>query len=178
MFSLKRASNLNSALNNFRISTGRNVSSFDKREVKQISKRSWSKIALVSIGLPGSLFFAYYQLALDNQEKRRVRVHIESVGRAVRSVKVGLQIVTDYKWNLYGLTKEDDGYAKIIKGCHSRSAEVLVKTCIANGGMYVKLGQGLSMMNHILPKEFYLTLRKLQNEALRSEGNDVNNLLN
>jgi len=176
MFSLKRASNLNSALNNFRISTGRNVSSFDKREVKQISKRSWSKIALVSIGLPGSLFFAYYQLALDNQEKRRIRVHIESVGRAIRSVKVGLQIVTDYKWNLYGLTKEDDGYAKIIKGCHSRSAEVLVKTCIANGGMYVKLGQGLSMMNHILPKEFYLTLRKLQNEALRSEGNDIDNL--
>ena len=57
-----------------------------------------------------------------------------------------------------------------------RSAELLVKTCIANGGMYVKLGQGLSMMNHILPKEFYQTLRKLQNEALRAEGNDIDNL--
>lgn len=42
--------------------------------------------------------------------------------------------------------------------------------------MYVKLGQGLSMMNHILPKEFYQTLRKLQNEALRAEGNDIDNL--
>ena len=42
--------------------------------------------------------------------------------------------------------------------------------------MYVKLGQGLSMMNHILPKEFYLTLRKLQNEALRSEGTDIDSL--
>ena len=49
----------------------------------------------------------------------------------------------------------------------------MVETCIANGGIYVKLGQGLSTMNQILPEEFYLTLRKLQNEALRSEGADV-----
>ena len=39
--------------------------------------------------------------------------------------------------------------------------------------MYVKMGQGLSTMNHILPKEYYTTLRKLQNEALRSKGADV-----
>lgn len=49
----------------------------------------------------------------------------------------------------------------------------MVETCIANGGIYVKLGQGLSTMNQILPEEFYLTLRKLQNEALRVEGTDV-----
>lgn len=50
----------------------------------------------------------------------------------------------------------------------------MVKVCIANGGLYVKMGQACSTMNHILPKEFYTTLRKLQSEALRSEGNDVN----
>jgi len=48
-----------------------------------------------------------------------------------------------------------------------------VDTCIQNGGMYVKMGQGLSTMNHVLPKEYYTTLRKLQNEALRSKGTDV-----
>ena len=62
---------------------------------------------------------------------------------------------------------------KAIKGCHQRAADILVKTCILNGGMYVKMGQGLSTMNHILPKEFYTTLRKLQNEALRGTGTDV-----
>lgn len=49
----------------------------------------------------------------------------------------------------------------------------MVKACIANGGLYVKLGQGLSTMNQILPEEYYLTLRTLQNQALRSEGTDV-----
>ena len=43
--------------------------------------------------------------------------------------------------------------------------------------MYVKLGQGLSTMNQILPKEYYVTLRSLQSEALRSTGNDVNKIL-
>lgn len=106
MLCLKRASNLNSTLQNVRIITGRNASSLNKSEaIKPITKRSWSKIALISIGIPSSLLFSYYHLALDNQEKRRVRVNIQSVGRAVSSVKVGLQIVADYKWNLYGLTK-------------------------------------------------------------------------
>lgn len=49
----------------------------------------------------------------------------------------------------------------------------MVTTAILNGGMYVKMGQGLSTMNHVLPKEFYTTLRCLQTEALRTKGNDV-----
>ena len=35
------------------------------------------------------------------------------------------------------------------------------------------MGQGLSTMNQILPKEYYNTLRSLQSEALRTKGNDV-----
>jgi hypothetical protein len=50
----------------------------------------------------------------------------------------------------------------------------MVQACIANGGLYVKLGQGLSTMNQVLPEDFYLPLRKLLNEALRSEGTEVN----
>jgi aarF domain-containing kinase len=69
--------------------------------------------------------------------------------------------------------KDGEEYNKIIKECHQRSADKLVKACILNGGMYVKMGQGLSTMNQILPKEFYVTLRSLQSEALRSTGNDV-----
>lgn len=140
-------------------------------------KRPWkkTKVTLISIGLYSSLFYAYYKTQ-HILEQRRIRVFIESLGRLIRSCTVGLMIVTDYKYNLQGLDKDDDIYKKAIKECHLRTAEILVKTCIANGGMYVKLGQGLSMMNHILPKEFYLTLRRLQNEALRAEGNDIDDL--
>ena len=69
--------------------------------------------------------------------------------------------------------KNQEEYDEKIKGCHMRAALRLVDACIANGGMYVKMGQGLSTMNHILPKEYYLTLRKLQTEALPSHGVEV-----
>ena len=71
------------------------------------------------------------------------------------------------------IQKDSEEYNTAIKGCHLRAAHRLVDTCVQNGGLYVKLGQGLSTMNHILPKEFYLTLRSLQNEALRTRGNEV-----
>jgi aarF domain-containing kinase len=38
------------------------------------------------------------------------------------------------------------------------------------------MGQGLSTMNHILPKEYYTTLKALQSEALRTKGNDIDQL--
>ena len=69
--------------------------------------------------------------------------------------------------------KDSEEYNKAIKGCHLRAAQNMVDGCISNGGLYVKLGQGLSTMNQILPEEYYKTLRTLQNEALRTEGNDV-----
>ena len=74
---------------------------------------------------------------------------------------------------MWGLNEESEEYDKNIKGCHKRAAERMVDACILNSGLYVKLGQALSTMNHILPSEFCLTLRALQNQALRQKGNDV-----
>ena len=43
-----------------------------------------------------------------------------------------------------------------------------------NGGLYIKLGQGLVSMNHILPKEYLSTLEVLQDKALHRKTNEVN----
>jgi aarF domain-containing kinase len=144
---------------------------------------------------PNAAYYLYYELALSSQEKRKVRVNIKSVGRAIRSFKEGAITALDYKWNLWRIDevqkkkkksnsfsnlptffciqKDSEEYTKIIKECHLRAANRMVKTCIQNGGLYVKIGQGASTMNHVLPKEFYVTLRRLQSEAIRSEGNEV-----
>ncbi|CAF0730942.1 unnamed protein product [Brachionus calyciflorus] len=127
-----------------------------------------------SILAGGSLL--YYEYKLTPHEKRKVRINVESVGRALRSFSIGLKIAFDYKWNLWGINEDSDEYNKNIKECHQRAADRLVDICIKNGGLYVKLGQGLSTMNHILPKEFYTTMRKLQSEALRSKGTDIDEL--
>ena len=48
---------------------------------------------------------------------------------------------------------------------HSRSAQRILATCLRNGGLYIKFGQGLVSMNHVLPKEYLDTLRVLQNQV-------------
>lgn len=45
---------------------------------------------------------------------------------------------------------------------HQRCADRLLAGCLANGGLYIKIGQGISAINHILPREYTETLTKLE----------------
>lgn len=53
-----------------------------------------------------------------------------------------------------------------MSACHQRAADALVSGAIYNGGLYVKLGQGLCSFNHLLPPEYIRTLRVLEDRAL------------
>lgn len=53
-----------------------------------------------------------------------------------------------------------------MSACHQRAADALVAGAISNGGLYVKLGQGLCSFNHLLPPEYIRTLRVLEDRAL------------
>lgn len=53
-----------------------------------------------------------------------------------------------------------------MSACHQRAADALVAGAIRNGGLYVKLGQGLCSFNHLLPPEYIQTLRVLEDKAL------------
>ena len=48
------------------------------------TKKIFGKIVLLLTVLPSGAFFTYYQLALNHQEKRKIRVKFESAGRAIR----------------------------------------------------------------------------------------------
>ena len=69
--------------------------------------------------------------------------------------------------------KDSTRYDELLRGCHKRAAELLLQGCLKNGGLYIKLGQGLVSMNHILPKEYLSTLEVLQDQALHRRGNEV-----
>lgn len=43
-----------------------------------------------------------------------------------------------------------------------RCADRILNGCLLNGGLYIKIGQGISAINHILPKEYIDTLRQLE----------------
>ena len=89
------------------------------------------------------------------------------------SAFTGLQISLDYWWTLHGLEENSDRYNELIKPCHQRSADRLYHGCIKHGGLFVKLGQGLASMNHILPEEYVTTLHKLEDQALVRRPNEV-----
>ena len=57
--------------------------------------------------------------------------------------------------------------------CHNRAALRILDGCLKNGGLYVKLGQGLVSMNHVLPKEYTSTLEILQDQVLHRGKDEV-----
>lgn len=54
---------------------------------------------------------------------------------------------------------------EVMEQCHQRAADRIVAGCLANGGLYVKLGQGLGSFNQILPRQYIDTLRVLQDQV-------------
>lgn len=64
-----------------------------------------------------------------------------------------------------------------MSACHQRAADALVAGAISNGGLYVKLGQGLCSFNHLLPPEYIRTLRVLEDRALKRGFQEVSPVL-
>ncbi|XP_020946123.1 uncharacterized aarF domain-containing protein kinase 5 isoform X3 [Sus scrofa] len=67
-------------------------------------------------------------------------------------------------------------YLEVMSACHQRAADALVAGAISNGGLYVKLGQGLCSFNHLLPPEYIRTLRVLEDRALTRGIQEVDEL--
>eukprot|EP00891_Asterochloris_glomerata_P006292 jgi/Astpho2/6292/e_gw1.00089.9.1_t len=63
----------------------------------------------------------------------------------------------DYKFSLQG--KEGEERQNAMNACHSRGAWQLQKLCFANGGIYIKLGQHVAQLDHLLPPEYVHTMR-------------------
>lgn len=89
--------------------------------------------------------------------------------RFLRSLKVAALITYDY----FLLKDDDPEYDVKIKVVHQISADRLLETCLKNGGLYIKVGQGFAAINHILPKEYTRTLAKLQDKCLPTNKRDV-----
>lgn len=77
---------------------------------------------------------------------------------------------------LYACGQNSPKYVEIMSACHQRAADALVAGAIRNGGLYVKLGQGLCSFNHLLPTEYIQTLRVLEDKALTRGFREVDEL--
>eukprot|EP00210_Caulerpa_lentillifera_P005305 g5068.t2 len=65
----------------------------------------------------------------------------------------------DYKTSLRNVRDEDER-ARVIKECHQRGANRLLALAFANGGIYIKLGQHIGQLYHLLPEEYVQTMQE------------------
>uniref|UniRef100_A0AC11EUR7 AarF domain containing kinase 5 n=1 Tax=Ovis aries TaxID=9940 RepID=A0AC11EUR7_SHEEP len=175
----------------------------------------WRK-ALLAAALGAPLLLGVRYLTAGAQERRRMRLVVDGVGRFSRSLRVGLQISLDYWWCtniilrgveevctcvlaspscacgvgmpggsrglpapipvLSACGQNSPRYLEVMSACHQRAADALVAGAISNGGLYVKLGQGLCSFNHLLPPEYIRTLRVLEDRALTRGFREVDEL--
>lgn len=78
--------------------------------------------------------------------------------RLTRDVYCACITLLDYKLlSLRSLDGDALEYAK--QECHQRGANRLLNLCFANGGIYIKLGQHIGMLDHLLPREYVLMMR-------------------
>lgn len=63
-----------------------------------------------------------------------------------------------------------------MKEIHQRSANRLLEGCLLNGGLYIKIGQGVAAINHILPVEYTDTLKLLEDKCLVRKTDEVKRL--
>ncbi|KXJ79918.1 hypothetical protein RP20_CCG027554 [Aedes albopictus] len=96
--------------------------------------------------------------------------------RFLRSLAIGISISVDYIWSLWGLDENGPNYEGIISQVHQRAADRILNGCLTNGGLYIKIGQGVAAMNHIIPKEYISTLKKLEDKCLPRKPGEVRKL--
>ncbi|XP_064364041.1 uncharacterized aarF domain-containing protein kinase 5 [Dromaius novaehollandiae] len=135
--------------------------------------------ALLGLGLALPLAGAWYARA-ERHQRRRLWLLLDGVGRFGRSLAVGVRISVDYWWTanvvLRGVDEASAAFKAGMSCCHQRAADRLVRGALRNGGLYIKLGQGLCSFNHLLPPEYVATLRVLEDRALQRGYREVDEL--
>ncbi|XP_062043835.1 uncharacterized aarF domain-containing protein kinase 5 isoform X2 [Lepus europaeus] len=154
--------------------------SFRSPPARALRRASLWRKALSGTVVAVPLLLGVRYFTSEPRERRRMRLTVDGIGRFGRSLRIGLLISLDYWWCtnvvLRGVEENSPGYMEVMSACHQRAADALVAGAISNGGLYVKLGQGLCSFNHLLPPEYIRTLRVLEDRALSRGFREVDEL--
>lgn len=94
----------------------------------------------------------------------------QKINRSALAGYVAFATFVDYK---YVLTYTDKSLGQV----HKRVADRWLWCVQQNGGLYTKLAQAVSSMNHVLPPEYLDTLKVIQDHAPTVDHNQVEQVL-
>jgi len=93
--------------------------------------------------------------------------------RSLRSFWVFTLITLDYKLSLHGMEYGTPVYRATRSKVHQRAAERMLWLANANKGIFIKAGQHIASLTHLLPPQYTDTLCVLQDKAPYVTFNDV-----
>jgi len=95
-------------------------------------------------------------------------------GRAAVAVgRIGL----DYRSTLSREYPGEAEYEAAKAECHTRAADRLLDLCLANGGVFIKVGQHIGALDYLLPDEYVSTMKILHHQVPKLPLEDVYSVL-
>ncbi|KAH8119414.1 ABC1-domain-containing protein [Phellopilus nigrolimitatus] len=119
--------------------------------------------------LVGGGFFLTYK---SNEPFRHTCLAAVRCSRIARAVVLG---AVDYKWTFAKNYGDEGKRMQAYSDCHTRSAHRVLKALLANGGIFIKLGQHMSSLV-VLPKEWTSAMRPLQDQCYPTPYEDLEGL--
>lgn len=113
----------------------------------------------------------------DSKRRERTMIATQGITRFTSACYECGRVAFDYRTNVDPIEKAD-GVGSVTglvarRACDKRSAERLLQFARKNGGVYAKLTQYISTLNHALPPEWTDTLSVMLNDAIPSPWHEV-----
>jgi predicted unusual protein kinase regulating ubiquinone biosynthesis (AarF/ABC1/UbiB family) len=121
---------------------------------------------LVGIGDPRSAPLRVSRPSPVDQAIRRYRARSENRWRFIRAYTTTFRVIGSYLWlfwkaKVLGRSYRDQNIAEV----HKRNARLVYETILQLQGLFIKVGQALSIMANFLPEAFRAELEGLQDQV-------------
>ncbi|KXN90583.1 ABC1 family protein C15C4.02 [Leucoagaricus sp. SymC.cos] len=133
----------------------------------RIKSKPWIYPAVTLLAV-GAGYYAYQ----NHQPFRHTCLAVVRCSRVAGAAILG---AIDYKLTFARRYGDEGQYVDAVSCCHTRNAERVLKALLANGGIFIKLGQHMSSLI-VLPKEWTSTMRPLQDQCEPTPYDDVEKL--
>lgn len=133
-----------------------------------IRRKTWLILPTTLVLLCGTGYLTYQY----NQPFRHTMLAIVRCSRVAEAAILG---AIDYKVTFAKSYESDEALQDAHSRCHKRSAERVLTALLANGGIFIKMGQHIASLV-VLPIEWTSTMRPLQDKCEPTLYEDVEDL--